>query len=460
MISKTILETIADDRFRAVCDGIISDMNRLPVMGAAIGIWHEGREYTAGFGVTNVDHPLPVTDETMFQVGSISKTFTATAVMRLVETGKIDLDKPIRSYYPELKLKDEAVAQKVTMRHLLTHSGGWDGDYFNDFGIGDDALTKLVEKLADLPMQVSLGKIFSYNNMGFALAGKVIEIVTGKTCEEALKELVFEPLGLAKTFFFPHDILTHRFAVGHEVWENEVKVARPWAVGRGIHPVGGITCSVKELLRYARFHIGDGIVDGNRILSTSSIKMMQTPALTWTNEQYVGLSWNIVHYGETATIGHGGATKGFLAQLRIVPSRDFAIAMLTNTDRGGLLNGVTIANAMKTFLGLELPQIAPIEVSAEKQQECVGSYANIFSRNEIKIVEGKLQLTQTQIAGFPTPETPLPPPTPPMNIAFYASDKIVVLDGALKDAHGEFLRDDNGKIKWFRIGARAKLREN
>ena len=77
------------------------------------------------------------------------------------------------------------------MRHLLTHSGGWDGDYFNDFGIGDDALTKLVEKLADLPMQVSLGKIFSYNNMGFALAGKVIEIVTGKTCEEALQELVF-----------------------------------------------------------------------------------------------------------------------------------------------------------------------------------------------------------------------------------------------------------------------------
>jgi CubicO group peptidase (beta-lactamase class C family) len=459
MISKSILETIPDDRFRAVCDGIISDMNRLPVMGAAIGIWHEGKEYTTGFGVTNVDHPLPVTDETMFQVGSISKTFTATAVMRLVEMGKIDLDKPIRSYYPELKLKDEAVAQKVTMRHLLTHSGGWDGDYFNDFGIGDDALTKLVEKLADLPMQVSLGKIFSYNNMGFALAGKVIEIVTGKTCEEALQELVFEPLGLTKTFFFPHDILTYSFAVGHEVFENNVKVARPWAVGRGIHPVGGITCSVKELLRYARFHIGDGSINGKRVLSSESMKAMQTPALTRTNEEQTGLSWMIFNYNGTTALGHGGATKGFLAQLRFVPSRNFSVAILTNTNRGSLLNGAVVANAIKTFLGLDLPKATPIEVSVEKQQECLGSYANIFSRDEIKLVNGALQLTETQIAGFPTPETPLPPPTPPMKMAFYAPDKIVVLDGALKDARGEFLRDENGKIKWFRLGARARLRE-
>ena len=101
MISKSILETISDDHFRAVCDGIITDMNRLPVMGAAIGVWHEGKEFGAGFGVTNVDHPLPVTDETMFQVGSISKTFTATAVMRLAEMGKIDLDKPKCRYRSE-----------------------------------------------------------------------------------------------------------------------------------------------------------------------------------------------------------------------------------------------------------------------------------------------------------------------------------------------------------------------
>ena len=459
MISKSILETFTDDRFRAVCDGIITDMNRLPVMGAAIGIWHEGEEFTAGFGVTNVDHPLPVTDETMFQVGSISKTFTATAVMRLVEMGKIDLDKPIRSYYPKLKLKDDAVAQKVTMRHLLTHSGGWDGDYFNNFGANDDALTKLVEKLADLPMQVPLGKIFSYNNMGFALAGKVIEIVTGKTCEEALRELVFEPLGLTKTFFFPRDILTHRFAVGHEVWENEVKVARPWAVGRGIHPVGGITCSVKELLRYARFHIGDGTVEGKRILSAASMKMMQTPALTWTNEQQVGLSWNIVNYGDTATIGHGGATKGFLAQLRIVPSRDFAIAMLTNTSRGGLLNVAAVSAALKNFLGLEFPKATPMAVSANKLDEVVGSYANVFERYEIKREKDELTLHETQLIGFPTPEAPLPPPMPPMKVAFYAEDKIVVLDGGMKDARGEFLRNENGKIKWFRLGARARLRE-
>ena len=189
------------------------------------------------------------------------------------------------------------------------------------------------------------------------------------------------------------------------------------------------------------------------------MKMMQTPALTWTNEQYVGLSWNIVNYGDTATIGHGGATKGFLAQLRIVPSRDFAIAMLTNTSRGGLLNVAAVNSALKNFLGLEFPNATPITVSAEKLDEIVGSYANVFARYEIRREKHELTLHDTQLIGFPTPETPLPPPMPPMKMGFYGEDKIVVLDGALKDARGEFLRDESGKIKWFRLGARARLRE-
>ena len=126
-------------------------MKRLKVPGISIGIYHKGKEWTAGFGVTNLEHPLPVTPNTLFQTGSISKTFTGTLLMMLVEQGKVNLDSPLRKYIKDFKLKDENVAKKVTIRHLLTHTGGWVGDYFNDFGEGDDALAKMVKDIGKLP---------------------------------------------------------------------------------------------------------------------------------------------------------------------------------------------------------------------------------------------------------------------------------------------------------------------
>src|SRR5579872_6692369 len=112
------------------------EMERLKVPGVAIGVHHDGQDYTAGFGVTNVNHPLPVTEDTLFQIGSTSKTVCATAAMRLVEQGLLDLDTPVRTYLPGLKLADESAAARVTMRHLFNHTGGWQGDFFENTGAG------------------------------------------------------------------------------------------------------------------------------------------------------------------------------------------------------------------------------------------------------------------------------------------------------------------------------------
>src|SRR5687768_12400291 len=107
-------------------------MERLHVPGVAVGVQHEGKEHTAGFGVTNVDHPVPVDADTLFQIGSTTKTVTGTVAMQLVESGMLDLDAPVRTYLPDLRLSNEAVAGAVTMRHLFTHTAGWVGDYFED----------------------------------------------------------------------------------------------------------------------------------------------------------------------------------------------------------------------------------------------------------------------------------------------------------------------------------------
>ena len=121
------------------------------IPGVAVGVLAGDQESAVGFGVTSVENPLPITADTLFQIGSITKTFVATAIMRLVENDKLDLDAPVRSWLPGLSLFDDGVAQQVTLRHLLTHTGGWVGDYFNDFGSGDDALARMVAEVAELP---------------------------------------------------------------------------------------------------------------------------------------------------------------------------------------------------------------------------------------------------------------------------------------------------------------------
>jgi CubicO group peptidase (beta-lactamase class C family) len=191
-----------DSIFREICDAIEHHARRLSIPGVAVGVWRAGREYQHGYGVTSVEHPLPIAADTLFQVGSITKTFLATAVMRLVEQGRLGLDTPLRAYLPDLRLADDSTAARVTMRHLLTHTGGWVGDYFNDFGYGDDALAKMTAQLAHLPQLTPLGEVYSYNNSGFYLAGRVVEVVAGQTFETAMRELLFEPLGLQHSFFF------------------------------------------------------------------------------------------------------------------------------------------------------------------------------------------------------------------------------------------------------------------
>ena len=169
---------IKDPKFKKIAQKIISEMKRLEVPGVAVGIWHKGKEFADGFGVTNLEHPLAVTADTLFQTGSISKTFTGTMLMQLVEQGKVDLDAPAKKYIKDLKLRDKNAERKVTVRQPLTHMGGWVGDYFNDFGNGDEALDRMVKDIAKLPQVQPLGTIWSYNNTGFNIAARLIEIVT------------------------------------------------------------------------------------------------------------------------------------------------------------------------------------------------------------------------------------------------------------------------------------------
>ena len=428
---------------------ITEAMERLQVPGVAIGILDEGREYLAGFGVTSVDNPLPVTTATLFQVGSITKTVVGTAVLRLAEMGKLDLETPIRIYLPDLRLADENLAQQVTLRHLLTHTGGGIADSFEDIGEGDDALAQAVTKMDELLSETPLGEVYSYSNSGFTLIGRVIEVVTGMTFERALQECIFDPLKMIHTFFFPSEIMTYRFAVGHEVWDDALLVVRPWSQVRAARPAAGMITCISDLLRYACFHLGNGMTEeGTRLVSERALPLMQTPAYP-RNQGWIGLAWEIDEIAGLRVIGHGGITTGQMASLHLIPSRQFAVAILTNGSRGGLLS-----TEVRTWLyqhSLHIAEEEPsfLAMTQEDLMPYVGLYDSALSQTEVRLSDGGLVIISQFKGGFPRKETPGGPPGPPRRIAFCGRDRVVILDPPWKGSQLTFVRKPDGSIGYL-----------
>jgi CubicO group peptidase (beta-lactamase class C family) len=443
---------IKDPNFKKVSQKIVSEMKRLSVPGVAVGIWHKDREHTAGFGVTSIENPLPVTPDTLFQVGSISKTFTGTLLMQLAEQGKVDLDAPVRKYIKDLTLQDEDVAKQVTTRHLLTHTGGWVGDYFNDFGNGDDALQRMVKDIARLPQVMPLGKIWSYNNAGFNIASRIIEVVTGKTYEQAAQEMLFNPLGLRMSFFFPSDILiTHRFAVGHYNKGKKTLVARPWAIGRAGNGVGGLVSTVKDLLTYAQFHTKNG----SRIIKRKTLESMRIPQVSMGRRGSMGITWFISPSNDPIRYSHGGATHGQQAMFMFIPDKDFAISVLTNSESGGILNTNVMELALDLYCNIKSTMPQPLKTPESKLMEFTGSYRIGTEAFDLKIKKGTLVYHHIPLGGFPTPDSPPGPAHAPVRIAFYDKDQAMGLNEPLKNALGDFIRDEKGRVEFFRIGGRA-----
>lgn len=444
---------IKDRTFKKIARKIVSEMKRLQVPGVAIGIWDKGKEYAEGFGVTNVEHPLPVTPDTLFQTGSISKTFTGTLLMQLAEQGKVDLDAPVRRYLKDFRLRDQEVARKVTLRHLLTHMGGWVGDYFNDFGNGDDALDKMVKDISRLPQVQPLGTIWSYNNTGFNVASRIIEIVTKKPYEQAAQEMLFDPLGLKMSFFYPSDLLfTHRFVVGHQKVKEKIQVARPWAIGRAGNGVGGVVSTVRDLLKYARFHMSNG---RKGLLSGKSLRRMRVPQADAGPRGLMGITWFIRKVGDLTIYAHGGATNGQQALFCFIPARDFALAILTNSDDGGIITSGIFNDALELYFHVKSQPPKPIATPASELKEYIGRYQIGTECFDLKVKGRHLIYHHIPLGGFPTPDTPPGPAMPPMRFSFYEQDKVIGLDEPYKDALGDFLRDKKGKLQFFRIGGRA-----
>ena len=192
---------------------VLAEKHHVP--GAQLGILDGDDVADAAYGVLNNRTGQPATTDSVFQIGSISKVWTATVVMQLIDEGLIALDTPVVEVIPELQLSDPDVTKQVTIWHLLTHTSGIDGDVFTDTGRGDDALEKYTALLADVAQNHPLGATWSYCNSGWSLLGRVIEVLTDQTWDQAMTERLFKPLGLTHTVTLPEEAILFAAAVGH-----------------------------------------------------------------------------------------------------------------------------------------------------------------------------------------------------------------------------------------------------
>jgi CubicO group peptidase (beta-lactamase class C family) len=456
-----------DPDFGALDAKIQAGMARYGIPGVAVGVLAQDREYVRGYGVTNVDYPVPVDGDTLFRIGSTTKTVTGTTVMRLVEQGTLALDAPVRTSLPDFQTADPSVAPRVTLRQLLNHTAGWLGDDYEDTGPGDDALARYAAGMARLPQLTPLGTVFAYNNAAVALAGLVVEAATGSTYERTVRELLLDPLGLAHSFFFSDEIVGFNVAASHDVVDGQ-PVVKPefWRLWRSIHPTGGLISSARDQLQYARFHLGDGTApDGRRLLSEASLVAMRSnpgPGGTIIVElDGVGVNWLLRPSAEGVRIvQHGGTVDGQLSGFLMVPDRGFAFTMLTNSEGGGqLVNDLfaddwalqryaSVSNLPAVARALSPGELAPYEGRYVAQEIGVdGAVAEILV--ELRGDQGQLHMTLTM---GDTVSTPTSPRGEEFRLAFYRDDYVLVLDatGQPIGTRSDFVRDADGGVAWLR----------
>ncbi|MFB4289047.1 serine hydrolase domain-containing protein [Nonomuraea sp. ATR24] len=336
----------------------LAERHRVP--GAVIAVLHDDAVTEAATGTLNLRTGVPATTDSLFQVGSITKTWTATLVMQLVDDGLLDLDRPIRDRLPGFTLPDEDAAAAITARHLLAHTAGFSGEDLDDYGRGDDAITRLVANLSRAAQIVRPGTLFSYNNAGFVVLGRLIEVLTGQSWSQAVHRRLIAPLGLPATVTLPEQALLHRAAVGHVEAGGTVQPAPVWSLPRALDPAGGLCMSAADLLEFARLHLTLGLArDGSRLLSTASAEAIRThqsspPPLSGFPASY-GLGMELYAWDGRAVIGHHGATIGQTAFLRMVPDTGTAVVLLTNGGAPAALHDELLLPLLAELTGVRPP---------------------------------------------------------------------------------------------------------
>jgi CubicO group peptidase (beta-lactamase class C family) len=321
-------------------DDLVHDLvTRHGIPGALVGVVEDGRIEIGAAGNANLNSGVEMTPDTLFLTGSITKVWTTTLLMSLIEEGLIDLDAPLRRYLPDLVLGGSDIAEALRVRHLVTHSTGLDAaDMLADTGEGDGAIASFVDLLDGVGQLFEPGEYFSYNNAGFVLAGRIIEVVTGDGFSTAMRQRLFAPLGLERSMFTAKEAILHRVAIGHYPHESGYVPTSRFLMPESWAPAGTtLTTSVSDTLAFAQTHLPT-LNASPRILSAESVERMAAHHIDFPVPATgsCGLGWLRKQHGRNVVLTHGGGSYGGVAMFGVVPDIDAAYIAFANGGGGSM----------------------------------------------------------------------------------------------------------------------------
>jgi CubicO group peptidase (beta-lactamase class C family) len=380
------------------------------VPGAAIGVYANGEVFDFASGVLSHATGVEATANSLFQVGSITKTWTATLVMQLTDEGLLDLDATVVTYLPDFDLADSDAAKAMTVRQLLCHKAGFEGDIFTDTGNNDDCVEKYVATLRTDPQLFPPDEMFSYNNAGYCVLGRIIEVLRGKPFDQALREHLFAPLGLTHAATDANSAILFRAAVGHlpnpQDPGGQPVPAPMWSLVKSNAPAGAmLAMRPRDLLAFAAMHLNGGkAADGTRVLSKASATAMRDKQVTVPPLGLMGTHWGLgfelFDFPTGFVFGHDGGTVGQSAFLRIVPGKNVAIALLTNGGNPIAVYFEVYRHLLKVLADIDLPDnpVPPANPERIDAAKYLGTYANSMGKTEIaQDDDGRIWMTETPL---------------------------------------------------------------
>jgi len=350
----TISASLSAPDFRTADGLMLRLMSTYSVPGAALALIKDGKVVLEkGYGFRDLETDAPVTTTTLFNIGSISKSFTALGIAQLADQHQVDLDTPVIRYVPDLRLSDPQATQAVTLRQLLSHTSGLPAD---EQWPGEVPPTRqgIVREFATMPITAKPGTRFQYCSRCVVLAAYVLEQITGQSWETYTRTSIFEPLGMTTASFGPlglEQASDRARPYRREAVLGEVPVS--WnrlQYLQSLAPAGGIDANVDETARYALLQLDDGTVFGRRIISAQMMAELHRPEIAvgadWTTAApiqnlHYALGWFTAEVRGVHLVYHNGANPGFRAAIVLAPSYKAGVVILTNGESNRFTDAAT-----------------------------------------------------------------------------------------------------------------------
>lgn len=437
----------------ALDDAVPALLEKHQVPGLSVGLRIGEKAVGLGYGVTNLEHPLPVDGDTIFQVGSISKTFVGSIVAQLEKEGLIDIDAPVAPILEDLGPLDP----RITMRHLLTHRSGIDAQYM----IGraselladhaDDSIQASIAHFAEDELMFAPGSHCSYSGPGFMVAAAVIERITGRVWDDVLRARVLEPATMRQTFTTADEVITYRVAAPHDITDGRARLARDegwqrhWQLPGWDVPGGGVLSTANELMRYADWAWNHADDDGFfRVLADREVPGRDF-AYAWQRDSLRGHE----------VYGHSGLTIGYSSTLTLIPAEKIAYCLLTNSVKGAPLKVAVERLILDTLFGAS--QAAPPEPQPlDSFLELVGRYdCGFYGQVELRLRPDR---TAFELIALPAARQDGTFTIDPMSSPRLLPDGPMTLSSDPGDEFPtdsvDYMRDETGKVFALRIHER------